>query len=296
MLSSNQILLIGCVLLSTFVFGQVPKLKITEGYIIAGYSNAEIRNPSHSDFHMLAPNSLILENNPGALDNTPHYYSPYRSSGGFSLQTGIQFFDKEKNELRKTPTLRLGIRYARVNQFSGWSNIEERTPYDTLTGQNTGSVHYLDSIKSKSVNGNYDYEQISLDASFIFRTNQDLRWSVYGGLGFSFGVSLNAQTNISYSELEYTNIRGYSNHVPNYIIVNGEGVIREHHQNKSSIGGSLYVPLGVDFRLGNTSPFWKMFHLFAEAQPGVSFHSIPELDRTVTQSYIIFNSGIRVRW
>jgi len=296
MTSSNQFLLVACTLFSTFVFSQEPKLKITEAYIVTGYLNGESNNSSHADFQMLAPNSEILENNPGSLDASPMYYSPYNSSGGFALQTGIQFLDKEKNELRKTPTLRLGFRYARVNQFNAWSYVEERTPYDTLIGQNTGNTHYLDSVKSKSINGDYMHERISIDASLIFRTNQDLRWSVYGGIGLSIGMSLNANTNLYYSESNYTDIRGDSNGGYYYQNVNGEGVINENYRNKSSVGGSFYVPLGVDFRLGKSSPFWNMFHLFAEVQPGISFQNIPELDRTLSKSHIIFNSGIRVKW
>lgn len=296
MKSLNQFLLIACVLLSTFTYSQTPKLKITEAYLTGGFSNGEMRTTSHADFQLLAPNSLILENNSGALDATPIYYSPYRSSGGFSLQTGIQFIDKKNDKLKNNPTIRLGLGYGRVSQFNGWSSTEDRTAYDTLIGQNTGEVHYLDSIKSKTINGNYTYERITLDASIIFRTNHESRWSVYGGLGFSFGMSINAHTTLTYREMNYTNIRGYTNNAPLYLPVNGEGVYNEHHQNKSALGGSVYVPLGVDFRLGDGSTFWNMFHLFAEAQPGVNFQNVPELDKTISQTGILLNTGIRVKW
>lgn len=296
MRSSNQFLLIMFTFFSTFVYSQEPRLKITEAYITTGFSGGESSSSSHSDFQMLAPNSQILENNPGALDASPEYYSPYRSSGRVSLQTGIQFLNKEKNEFRKSPTLRLGLRYTNVNQINAWTTIEERTPYDTLIGQNTGSVHYLDSVKSKSINGDYVYERISLDASLIFRTNQDLRWSVYGGIGFSFGLSMNANTDLSYSESNFTDVRGQSNEEPYYYGMNNDNARTENHKNKNAIGGSLYVPFGVDFRLGKNSPFWNMFHLYAEAQPGISFQNIPELDKTISQTGMFLNSGIRVRW
>lgn len=296
MRSSNQFLLIACTFLSTITFSQTPKIKVTEAYLLAGFSDGEMRSTSHSDFQLLAPNSSILENNSGALDATPSFYSPYRSNSGFSLQTGIQFVDKEDGKLKNNPTLRLGFRYGRVNQFSGWSTTEERSAYDTLIGQNTGEVHYLDSVKSKTINGNYVYERISLDASLIFRTNQDLRWSVYGGVGLSVGLSINANTNIQYSESDDTEIRGHSNNASNYYGMNENNAMTENHTNKSSIGGSLYVPVGVDFRLGKNSPFWKMFHLYAEAQPGISFQNIPELDKTISQTGLFLNTGIRVRW
>jgi hypothetical protein len=271
-------------------------LKLTEVYLTAGSLNGQTSAGSHSDYQFLAPGSQILENNPGALDAKSQFYSPYSSSGGFSLQTGIQFLNRENNEYRSNPTLRVGLRYASINQFSDWSTSEDRTAYDTLVGQNTSNIYYLDSVRSKTVRGNYEYEQISIDASLIFRTKDELRWSVYGGVGVRFGLSINAKTSIGYDESEYTNVRGYSNEmsIPTYAYL-GSG-INESYQNKNSFGGSAYLPLGVDFRIGKDSPFWNMFHLYAEAQPGIMFKNIPEIDRTVVESYLTINSGIRVRW
>ncbi|MEX1190837.1 MAG: hypothetical protein WED10_11560 [Brumimicrobium sp.] len=290
---SNQIFLLACTLVSTFSYSQVPKLKITEVYLTGGFSNNEISNASHADFQLLAPNSNILEQNAETFDNASSYYSPYRTNGGFSLQTGIQFVDKESGNLKKNPTLRLGLRYGNVNQLNGWSTTEELSAYDTLVSQNTGELHYLDSINRRTVTGNYSSEQISLDASLIFRTNQDLRWSVYGGLGLSVGFTINATTNIEYREKNDTEIRGYSS---DYYYIEDENIITENYRNKSSIIGSLYAPIGVDFRLGKNSPFWNMFHLFAEAQPSINFYNIPELNRTESYTTLFFNTGIRVRW
>jgi hypothetical protein len=245
---------------------------------------------------LLAPGSQILENNPGGLDDTPNYYSPYNTSGGFSFQTGIQFLNKDNNEYRSSPTLRVGLSYSRINQFSDWSTSEDRTPYDTLVGQNTSNVYYLDSVTSRTLRGNYEYEQISIDASLIFRTKDKYRWSVYGGVGINFGLSINPQTSINYDESEYTNVRGYTNEMPIPMMINGENGVTETYQNKNYFGGSAYLPLGVDFRIGKNSAFWNMFHLYAEARPGMMFQNIPELERTVVESYITINSGVRVRW
>jgi hypothetical protein len=46
----------------------------------------------------------------------------------------------------------------------------------------------------------YSSNQLRLDASLIFRTNADARWSAFAGVGINAGVSLNSNTTIYYHE------------------------------------------------------------------------------------------------
>jgi hypothetical protein len=56
-----------------------------------------------------------------------------------------------------------------------------------------------------------------------------------------------------------------------------------------------YLPLGVDFRIGNKRDFWKRIHLFYEARPSINMTAIPEL-RTITNASIFHGLGVKVKW
>ena len=51
----------------------------------------------------------------------------------------------------------------------------------------------------------------------------------------------------------------------------------ERNINKNTYGYATYLPMGVDFRIGNKREFFKQLHVFYEARPFVNYTYIPEL-------------------
>ncbi|MDX1650910.1 MAG: hypothetical protein R3277_00340 [Brumimicrobium sp.] len=278
------------------VGAQDKKLKITEFYGLAGFLHQTQAGSSHTDFKSLFPESTILMNNPEAFNNTPEIFSPYVASSGVSILAGFQLGNSSEDQGKGKKTLRLGLTYGRSNILSDWSYSETWSPYDTLTGQNSSNVYYLDSVRSRSVNGDYFVETIGLNASLIFRTNSASRWTAYGGLGLSIGTSFNAITSLNYREYEYTALRGHSREQASETSYTENAFVQEQKRNKGSLNGSLFIPLGIDFRLSESSEFWSMVHIFAEIQPGIRFQHIPEINRSVTQIFNANNLGLRFSW
>jgi hypothetical protein len=176
--------------------------------------------------------------------------------------------------------------------FSGNLFKEERKPYDTLISTQTGDAYYVDSVDAKNLNMSYTADQLRLDGSLIFRTDPAARWSLHAGIGLSAGMSMNAQTEILYMHKKYTEMQfvEFSNGDGFYDTDNFES---ENFRNKPSFGFSAYVPMGIDFRMGNKREFWKHTHLFYEMGPGVNVTVIPEM-RTLTNMSLRHGFGLRV--
>jgi hypothetical protein len=134
----------------------------------------------------------------------------------------------------------------------------------------------------------YSAQQLRLESSVIIRTNPAKRWSIYAGAGMSFGVSYKAETYINY--FAYSSNSAYN---ANYDYASNVQSSSEHFRNKMSISTSLFVPMGIDFRIGKKREFWKRLHLYYEMKPSLTVTSIPEL-RTSTQVNMINTLGLKI--
>ncbi|GCD78987.1 hypothetical protein [Schleiferia thermophila] len=282
------------------VFGQeqqpktINKISIHDIYIQTGFFSERNTNGTLSDFKTLAPQSVLLNNN----------MTDFSQSGGFSLTSntmfsvmlGLQFSDKQKTIYKANPLLRLGISYFSGTTLTGGLYKEDRKPYDTLTSTQTGQTVYIDSITTKNYSMNYSSEQLRFDGSLIFRTNPEARWSIFTGIGITAGLSINANTDIYYSNYGRTETRyANGNTSSSYGYSSSDNSKTEKFRNKSNFGLSSYIPMGIDFRIGKKKEFWKRTHLFYELRPGINITSIPEL-RTITNASIQHGLGLRVSW
>ena len=135
----------------------------------------------------------------------------------------------------------------------------------------------------------YSSQNIMLDASFIFRTDAEARWSLYGGIGASFGVNLNPRVDIFYNTFNFPETS--NNDIPE---VYYSDFASETYSTELGITRGLYLPGGVDFRLGN-NPFWHRTHLVYELRPSVLISDIPEL-QSYAQLGFVQSLVLRVRW
>jgi len=182
--------------------------------------------------------------------------------------------------------------------LSGVLGNNNRKTYDSLTSGQTGQKVFLDSVTSNLYGMYYNSDQLRLDASIIFRTNPEARWSLFTGVGFNVGFSINSNTDVYYSKFNDTEIRRevgsrtFSSFSSNYSENNGKS---ERFINKTNIAFSTFIPMGIDFRIGKTSEFWKRIHLFYEARPGINVTLIPEL-HTLTNVSLQQGIGLKFLW
>lgn len=264
------------------------RMVVTSAMLQTGMSNT-LQSPSTlDDFKKIAPNSSILGQDFSAYTN--RWGGQANSVQFFNAMVGISFKDKANNSLKSNPLLRLGISYYSGSGMSNGYGYELTKPYDTLISSQTGSSIYIDSVYSENVTMDYKYQQVRFDGSIIFRTKPEERWSLYGGVGFSFGASINSQTSISISSSATVSSEFQG---PNGIINNN--FVNETYRNKTNFGASVYLPLGIDFRIGKKREFWKQIHMFYELRPGVNTLSIPELGK-MTSATLQQGLGIKIQW
>jgi hypothetical protein len=268
----------------------LSRIRLSDLYFQTGLSGSVNQSESINSLNVLTPESEILQSFAGS-NSTSNSYS-YGGNSFSSIQLGLSFRNKSRSDYKTNPLLRIGIMHISNNSISASSDAETSQPFDTLTSSQTNQVVYVDSITNRNYAIDYSSEQIRIDASLLFRSNQAARWSVMAGIGASYGVSINANTRVSYSK--YGNGELTFSDGEKVSIYGEESEFRsETFNNKMNSGYSIYVPLGVDFKIGKKREFWKHAHLFFELRPGINIHSIPELKtyRTVNVQQGI---GLRV--
>ena len=167
-------------------------------------------------------------------------------------------------------TLRLGISNFSNQLMSAYGSYYESHVVDTLISSQNGSMTFVDSTISRNVFGNYNNQQIRIDAAYVWEMNAGERWAFSAGAGLSFGLSYQSQTSLHYTE--FTNsYQGYGSYTGNQTTTHES----ETYKNPMNWGANIYVPLGINFRLGTKRAFWKPWMIYSELRPQLSFNSIP---------------------
>jgi hypothetical protein len=260
----------------------VDDFSIKTGFLVNG-------NPTGSltDFRTLAPQSNLLQNEFSGFN--PFFNRNESNVVPFSVLVGLQF--RERNAPKKHTTLRLGLSYLSGHVMTISLNERVRVPFDTLTSGRTESTILVDSIYGRNYFMNYSANQLRFDASLIFRTSSESRWNLFAGLGFSVGFSLNAFTEVFFSENSRLELDLDDFNPPIWQSTNLQ-FVTERHNNRGFWATSVFIPVGVDFRMGQQHSFWGNVHLFYELRPSLNFISIPEL-RTLTLAGAQHGFGLR---
>jgi len=268
------------------------KLKVQDVYLSTGSVAGFSQTGTLSDFMQLAPESRLLQNNLDGFSQTGEDFTG--GSGMFSELLGFQFKDQNQS-YNSNPQLRVGFSYTSGSILTDYLWKDMRQPYDTLTSSQTGQIYLVDTITQESYDLNYQTDQVHLEASLIYRTKPEARWSLYGGLGFTAGVSINSFTTVDYYKSSGTSLHNADPSTYYYpVYYSSSGTYQtETHRNKTNTALSVFVPIGVDFRIARKNDFWKRMHLFYEMRPGLLFTFIPET-RTVKEAFFQSVFGLRV--
>ncbi|NEN25031.1 hypothetical protein G3O08_16135 [Cryomorpha ignava] len=260
-----------------------PRIAVSEVTIMGGVMSLPSYGNTITMFKTLAPNSDILA---GDLSKYSNSFEPTNHAlGVFNTYVSLQFNGKDGAE-KRNPLLRLGITYQGGQRLTKNLKFETRTPYDTLVSSQTGTNTYIDSIYTSTIEMRYRTSQVLADVAVIWRTNPEFLWSLYGGLGFAGGISLDNRTTVTRTESNNTS-NGRGNYYPN------EGN-NEIIKNDNGYSALAYLPLGVGVGMGRTG-FWKTLLFVIEMRPGISIMSIPELETNVTAVFPV-SFGWKVSW
>ncbi len=247
------------------------KLKVVDAAIAPGTGIHIGPLGSFSDFQRINPRSVLLNENMNGYTLSTGFMA---STGpAFNANLGFNIANKEKTEYRSNTQLRIGITFSEIS-MSNYLSKTDRKRFDTLTSSQTGQMVYSDSVTYSSYSMNYKTQQLRIDVSIIYRTNPAARWSVFGGIGIEGGESIVSYTDINYNEYSTVTPANSTSGASNNFNTPDRS---ERIINKNTYGYAAYLPMGVDFRIGNKREFFKQLHVFYEARPFVNYTYIPEL-------------------
>jgi hypothetical protein len=254
---------------SISVFSQI---KLTQIHLSSGSYRQFGFTPSNiTDFAPLAPGSSILMKDFSNYEGEMGYYNfIYPFNMGMQNNSSFQSLQVGLSLPKCQGTLRLGISNFSNQLMSAYGSYYESHVVDTLISSQNGSMTLVDSTISRNVFGNYDNQQIRLEAAYVWEMNAGERWAFSAGAGLSFGLSYQSKTSLHYAE--YTNsYQGYGSYAGNQTTT----FESETYKNPMTWGANIYVPLGINFRLGTKRAFWKPWMIYSELRPQLSINSIP---------------------
>lgn len=262
------------------------RLKITDYYLMPGFNFSVSNYVSIDDFRKLNPDAEILKS-----DFTDYTQTSYRS---FDVNSQVAFKLGLKLNQKNSKQLQIGLLHSTYNNLNAHYFKSDKTRFDTINSSSTGNIYYLDSVHTTNYSFAYQAKIISFNVAFIFRTNPEARWGLYGGFGLGAGASYKSITSVfvnNYYSVETRKPNGemvatsYSN------IENGYKNV--YLRNKPSFLFMLHLPMGIDFRLGKKREFFKRIHLFYELQPAFQLNLVHSIGGKFSTS--VANSlGIRV--
>jgi len=244
-----------------------------------------------NDFRMLAPSSLLLKRDLSGYSQRRGY--EVATSPFFSAMAGIKFSNRQKSLVRANPILRIGLSYFSEMDFTTDLYRKETVRFDTLVSSQVGQTEYLDSVTTSFYNMKYSSAQVRIDASIIFATDPYARFSLFTGAGFTAGISIHEHTEISYySTTNIETVTGSTGYISTQLPQLSK-YSKEEFENKSNLGLSVFIPIGVDLRLGQVNKFWRRAHVYFEMRPGANFVFVPEI-RTIKNAGVQNTIGFRL--
>lgn len=271
---------------------EINKLRISEFSLLAGESARKYNFLNIEDIRILAPQSLIANKDMSKFNS---YYG-YGSSNYpfYSAQIGILFNSPNENGVAN-PLLRLGISYFSGSSYNTffYKNYGERI-IDTFKSSQTGEMTFIKAERSESLSYTLYSEYLNLESSLIFRTNTNTRFSFYGGIGFSPGITFNNYSTVRYIERDWINSHNLD---PNIRQLYPSYNMQEEEVFKNKNGFNLFasIPLGINFRLSKKNQLLKQINIYYEVKPGMNLSYIPEVGSNVAAG-AQHGAGIRFAW
>lgn len=271
-----------------------PKYKISQLQLsFGGDRSLAPLSINQNEFNVLAPGAQMPENSMSYTTNFGWYAS--------TLNMNVAFHPLKQNglagEYNKNRTFRAGISAQGINASIYNTSNSFTTRIDTLVSSGNGSIYgFVDSINQDFTYSSYMATAVKLDFSYLASTDVSKRFSFYSGAGLNFGLTIAPRTEIQSHSWDSERITDTNdNYISNQSVYNALNVNRQVYQNKMGYMAALYVPIGVDFRLGKKNEVMKKMHLFFELRPTISVLSIPEA-KTYVYPSMQNCFGLKIEW
>lgn len=257
--------------LSQNLLNEVPKnskcLKITSfNIVIRPIMSSGVAN-QFSDLKR-----IILKKDPFIPMPTDDYYQSVSQPSifNFNMELGLSSNSRPNRELL------IGIGYVSGNrrsfEFSKYSNVR----VDTLHVKDY--TFYVDSFYHSSLKYSENVQEMDMNVSCIYKSDQDRKFSVFAGYGINVGYStysgiLFSSAKDSTESLKLKN--GQSNDNQNFNNdFESKYYMEERMVTDPSFFFRAYIPFGFNLKCSKTNLFWKHVNLQFQAQFGMEYRNI----------------------
>jgi hypothetical protein len=286
-----SVLLASLFLLSEAQNEKFSKVVVSDVYVSTGFIVKDYEFELE-DIRLLSPDSEFINKDFSGYEKGKGGYSD--ENGIFSIQLGLSIRDREGKAIKHNPTLKVGFSWLVGNQNGPAYNFTSKTRIDTLRSSNGMHQILLDSIYSSSIYMAYKYQNLLADASLVYSTDSQRRFSFFGGIGMAAGISIKAKTisnKIDYSRYFYSKTDDYlGSYYDNFLF--NEPSDDYKTKNKNNFLAQISFPMGFQFRLSKKLEVLKDIHLTYSFTPGVSFINIPETGNYLS-GYSIWSLGLK---
>lgn len=263
---------------------------VADVYLLPGAHTESAYLVALDQWRKLAPASELLARDLGDHRSYRFGSGDGAQAVGLALAVSIRL-GGEARTARSGPYLRAGVTFRSHRGTDLELRKEERVPYDTLTSSQTGQIITVDSLTVDRYRLEHRYQQVGLDAAIVFLKEFPGRWTLHGGCGVQLGVSMAGRVRIDHT---------VERRVDPAVVSGQPGPWDDRQERETEVFSTqgdlclaLYAPLGVGYRLGRRSPFWRAMNLTYELRPALEFGGVPELStgaRASVGSYF----GLRV--
>jgi len=235
---------------------------------------------------------LFLEKDPTVKMPSENYSMklPGTSLFNFNIELGLTSASKPNRELL------VGISYMSGDQRSFEFNKSSHIRTDTLHVMDY--TFYVDSTYHSSLKYTENVQEMGINISYIYKTAQDRKFSLFAGYGINAGYS-------TYSRLVYTaeqdsnqelvlqNDPNKNNHYNNNDNISKESS-EKYFDSDPSFFFRAYIPFGFNLKLSKKNPFWNHVSLLVNCQFGLVYRNISN-DISYTRVYFSFPGvGLKV--
>jgi hypothetical protein len=241
---------------------------------VGGTSCSPIALTASELTHMYPTSSLLNHESFTILGNIISGYSSPRQPWSIASNLNLNLSFQPK---RSPATLRFGAIYQSQTSAANFNHmLSSSSTFDTLTSSATGEIYLIDSIQNNSFMVSTNLTYIGLDHSLIFQTKHQ-RFNAYAGIGLSALVSVNAHTQINYKSSTVYN-HFYAT-LPREEI---RSIETETIKIPTSVQGRLYIPIGLDLKLGKQDNLIGNTSLHVEWRPTLLIQKLPTLSTNLS--------------
>jgi hypothetical protein len=188
-----------------------------------------------------------------------------------NLEMGFNPYSKKLGGYNKQREFDIGLTYSGSNLKDKNSNKFTSTPGDTFS--HNSAIYQTDTIKRTHQVYRQEASVLGISAQYLYKTNPDKRVSLFTGYGLNIGYALTSRIYKKYSTDSVLVVSPYNVLASANDFSNGEQIGSEVQKTSGNAQPtfltSVFIPVGINFRLSKTKEIWNQMNLFAKANVGL---------------------------